>query len=285
VHIQGSTRRATAAGAVLALLLGVHVPHAQEQILGRDRSPADPAVGYDQLLDEDVRDGLVYYRALKSTRGRLDAYVSSLASVRLDAASREEQIAFWLNAYNAFVLQTVVDHYPITPLSKDYPAQSIQQIPGAFAGLRHKVANQSVTLDEIETRLAGFKDARIFLALGRGAMGSGRLRSEAYTSESVSRQLAEAQAECVTRAQCFQVDQASNRVRVSSIFYWRQHEFSELYAAESPPMFSKRSAPERAVLAFVIPQLYDEEREFIGKNTFRVEYLPFDWALNDLTGR
>ena len=46
--------------------------------------------------------------------------------------SREQQMAFWLNAYNAFVLQTVIDHYPVRGKSAEYPAGSIRQIPGAF---------------------------------------------------------------------------------------------------------------------------------------------------------
>ena len=64
---------------------------------------------YDQLLDLYVRDGLVYYQAIKSTRGPLDEFVGSLAAARVDAAPRDEQVAFWLNAYNAIVLKTVID--------------------------------------------------------------------------------------------------------------------------------------------------------------------------------
>src|SRR5204862_7785319 len=61
----------------------------------------------DAILDTYVRDGEVYYRALKSDRGRLDAFVNQLAGASLQGQSREEQIAFWINAYNALVLRTV----------------------------------------------------------------------------------------------------------------------------------------------------------------------------------
>src|SRR5438105_1864844 len=105
---------------------------------------------YDELLDLNVRDGLVYYRVLKSERSRLDGYVTSLAAVSLDSASRQEQIAFWLNAYNAIVLQTVVEHYPIAQRTRTYPANSIRQIPGAFETLTHRVAGRTLTLDQIE---------------------------------------------------------------------------------------------------------------------------------------
>ncbi|MBI4484563.1 MAG: hypothetical protein HY655_00990, partial [Acidobacteria bacterium] len=42
---------------------------------------------------------------------------------------------------------------------------------------------------------------------------------------------------------------------------------------------------ERALLAFVQPKLLTTEKEFLEKNQFQVTYTPFDWTLNDLTGR
>ena len=86
----------------------------------------------DQILDVNVRDGLVYYRALKAERGRLDRYVASLnvTAGDLPGWSSAQQMAFWVNAYNAFVLQTVINHYPLKG-SPEYPLQH-PQIPGAF---------------------------------------------------------------------------------------------------------------------------------------------------------
>src|SRR5262245_61177637 len=80
--------------------------------------------GYDFILDTYVRDGYVYYRALKADRRRLDAYVGQLAAVDAEKLPKDEQIAFWLNTYNALVLQTVVDHYPAPRRSTEYPAGS-----------------------------------------------------------------------------------------------------------------------------------------------------------------
>src|ERR1700750_1982895 len=94
---------------------------------------------FDQLLDLYVRNGDVYYRAVKSDRGKLDGYVAQLATASVERASRAEQIAFWLNAYNALVLRTVIDHYPIQGRSGEYPAKSVRQIPGAFDRLTHRV--------------------------------------------------------------------------------------------------------------------------------------------------
>jgi hypothetical protein len=241
---------------------------------------------YDQILDANVRDGMVYYRALKAERGRLDGYVASLASVSIDSAPREEKLAIWLNAYNALVLKTVVDHYPIPLRTSDYPAHSIRQIPGAFERTVHRIAGRMVTLDQIEqTILAEFHDPRVYLVIGRGAIGGGRLRSEAYTAASVEAQLKEAAAECTSRSQCIEIDRANNQVSVSSIFSWRSQEFIAAYADGAAGAFAERSPIERAVLAFVQPSLLTTEREFLEKNQFRVVFRPFDWSLNDLTGR
>jgi Protein of unknown function, DUF547 len=241
---------------------------------------------FDQLLDLYVRNGDVYYRALKSDRARLDGYVNMLATAPLAKASREEQIAFWLNAYDALVLRTVIDHYPIQGRSADYPAKSIRQIPGAFERLTHRVAGRTVTLDQIEKQvLPEFKDPRVYFALGRGAVGSGRLRSEAFLPERIEEQLADVAAECVTRAQCLRIDREAGRISASSIFSWRESEFTAAYAAGAPPAFAERSPVERAVITFVLPKLLTTEKEVLAKNTFQFAYTPFDWTLNDLTGR
>jgi Protein of unknown function, DUF547 len=241
---------------------------------------------FDQLLDLYVRGGDVYYRALKSDRAKLDGYLNLIAGASVDKLSRDEQIAFWLNAYDALVLRTVIDHYPIQGRSAEYPAKSIRQIPGAFERLPHRVAGRNMTLDQIEqTVLTEFHDPRLYFALGRGAIGSGRLRSEAFVPAKLEEQLAEVAAECVSRAQCIQVDRESGKVSASAIFSWREKEFSAKYADAAPAAFANRSPIERAVIAFIMPKMLTTEKEFLAKNTFQVAYKPFDWTLNDLTGR
>ena len=117
------------------------------------------------------------------------------------------------------------------------------------------------------------------------AFTSGPRASTAFTAAGLERQLAEVASECVTHAQCVAIDRTQNKVMVSSIFSWREKEFSAAYADKAAPAFSSRSPIERAVLAFVEPRLLTTERDFLATNEFRVEYAPFDWSLNDLTGR
>ena len=245
-------------------------------------------VPFDALLDLHVRDGLVYYRALQDDRGRLGRYVASLNTPSIASAyaqwSDDQKKAFWLNAYNALVLQTVVSNYPIKGRSSMYPANSIRQIPGAFEKTAHAVAGKTVTLDQIETViLSEFGDPRVYLALGRGAVGSGRLRSEAFGAKAVDRQLDETRKQFATTPRWAKIDALSAKVSISPILSWRSAEFIAEYADDSLAL-PGREPIELAVIGFLRPYLLSSEEDFINRNAFQLTYEPFDWRLNDLTG-
>jgi hypothetical protein len=89
----------------------------------------------------------------------------------------------------------------------------------------------------------------------------------------------------VNRAQCVNIDRQDGKIAASSIFSWREKDFSAAFADKAPAAFASRSPIERAVIAFVSPKLLTTEKEFLEKNTFQVTYSHFDWTLNDLTGR
>jgi hypothetical protein len=242
---------------------------------------------FDQILDLYVRDGFVYYKALKSDRAKLDHYLASLAlAPGYDTWPRERQLAFWLNAYNGFVLQSVINNYPIRGHAAAYPSDSIRQIPGVFDRTTHRAAGRALTLDAIENAvLSAFKDPRVYFALGRGAAGGGRLRSEAYLAGKLGEQLKAVAAEVVTRPALFSIDQPAGQIRLSPIFGWHEADFAAVYAAGADPRFASRSPLERAVVAFALPKLLPDEAEFVNKNTFQASYGTFDWRLNDLATR
>ena len=280
-----------ASSLICVMALTVHGLGAPRPSVAQD--PAPPAVDpihkpFDAILDVYVRDGLVYYRALRSERGSLDRYIASLAATSADTVKSwppNQQLAFWINAYNAFVLETVIDHYPIRGRAKEYPPVSIRQIPGAFDRRPHRAGGRTLTLDALERDvIASFGDPRALFALGRGAHGGGRLKSEAYTSERLDAQLTTMTSELVTRRELVFVDIQNGLLSVSPIFSWREATFLPL-ADRAREVFNRRSPLERAVLAMIDPLLVPNEVEFLQKNTFRMVFHEFDWSLNDLTGR
>lgn len=247
---------------------------------------ADLHAPFDKILDVYVRDGYVYYKALQQERRALDQYVAALDVPAAEVAAwpKDAQVAFWLNAYNALVLRTVVDTYPIKGTSPDYPPTSVRQIPGGFDQRTFAVGGRRVTLDAIEkTILVPMGDARVLLALGRGAIGGGRLKSEAYRAERLREQLDTAVKEFVTRTACFKVDRATNTVVVSPLFGWRQDAFVASFQ-QAGERWVTRSPIEQALLGLASPWLFPSEREYLQQNTFQLSYGAFDWRLNDLTG-
>lgn len=122
------------------------------------------------------------------------------------------------------------------------------------------------------------------LALGRGAIGSGRLRSEAFQGTTLDEQLALVVGECATRVSCVKVDRDKNVLEVTPLVSWREGTFIQSFAEAGQPMWPNRSPVERAVAAMVFSHLFPSERDFLKANTFQMTYGQFDWRLNDLTG-
>ena len=252
---------------------------------GPARAQASADRVFDQILDQYVRDGFVYYAALRAERRVFDDFVESLAErpVAFDAWSEARRLAYWLNGYNALVLRTVIDHYPIRGASAEFPGDSVMQIPGVFAAREHQIGGRRVTLQAIEDELvAAFGDPRAHLALGRGAVGSPRLRSEAYRDDRLETQLQAVVTDFATTPRHVTLDQAGDAVVVSAVLGWRSVQFAVHTGPDA--VGTGRSAIERAIVALISPALFPTERRFLARNTFRLRYRDFDWRLNDQTG-
>jgi hypothetical protein len=178
------------------------------------QQPIQPAPGaellhrpLDQILDVNVRDGLVYYRALKGERGRLDRYVASLnvTPATYQGWSKAQQMAFWVNAYNAFVMQTVINHYPMKGTIKQIPARSTRP-----RGARREDGHARSDREDDPARVQGA--APLPRARPR-RVGSGRLRSEAYTGDRLDAQLADIQSEFVNDRHMYRLDRLDQHDR------------------------------------------------------------------------
>ena len=184
------------------------------------------------------------------------------------------------------MLATVIDNYPIRGSAPLSPPDSIRQVPGAFDRRAFRAGGHSLTLDAIELDvIAMFRDARALLALGRGAVGSGRLKSEAYVADRLDEQLAEMEAEIVTRREMVRIDLVNNHLSVSPLFSWREREFRASYMARADARYIERSPVERAVLGLLAPIVLPLESDFLMKNQFSLVFHEYNWRLNDLATR
>jgi len=145
-------------------------------------SAADHAA-WDALLRAHVEEtGLVNYQELQTRQPELDAYLEGLAQADPTSLSREEQLAFWINAYNACVVDVTLDHYPI---------KSVKSVPGFFRTVQRRVAGQWLTLDEIEAKSHALGDWRSHMAVVCASAGCPSLRNEAYAPDRLAEQLAD----------------------------------------------------------------------------------------------
>ena len=218
--------------------------------------------------------GLVNYKGLQANRQRLDRFSNALAAVTpstYSSWSEKEQIAFLLNAYNAFTLQSIVDQNPLK--------KSIREIAGVWKWRKFKIAGQSKTLDNIEhkTLRVDFNEPRIHFALVCAAMSCPPLHSEPYQGEKLDTQLDEQVRKFLNSPHGLHIDQKEDRVYLSSIFKWYGKDWKPSYSAEDK---FTGNAKERAVLNFVSNYLSPQEREYLAQGDYKISYLDYDWSLN-----
>ncbi len=204
-----------------------------------------------------------YVAALAASDSVLPDYLVSVATAQPDQfASQEEQLAFWINAYNACVFKGVLDRYPV---------QSVKDIRGFFDKIRYRVANQDLTLNQIEAKGRALGDWRIHFAVVCAATGCPVLRSEAYVPERVSAQLdAQVNRYLVDEVHGMRVEYPSKTLWVSKIFKW--------YAKDFVPAGPFTAKSLWAVIGGFVPQ---DKPLLPVPEQFSLKFLDYDWSLNE----
>ena len=245
---------------------------------------------YASVLKEHVTgEGLVHYQQLKSNRQTLDRFVAALGKLRegeFESWDEEEQVAFWINAYNALTLSAIISHYPIQPVlseSSMVPRNSIRQIPGVWDRLQFTVMGSAVTLDQIEHQILRkrFDEPRIHMALVCAAQSCPRLRNEPFVGSRLENQLQDQTQRFLSRPAMFRIDRARQCVLLSSIFQWYGEDFVSTY--DTGQEFPGHNKVERAVLNFIARHLDAQSRDYLTKERYRIEYVDYDWSLNEKT--
>jgi len=226
--------------------------------------------------------GLVDYAGLREQRSYIDDFVVYLEQVSpktYAAWPERDQIAFWINAYNALTLRAIIDHYPINPerLNGSYPRNSIRQIPGVWDIARVNVIGESITLGYIETKhlRRDFHEPRIHVALVCAALSCPKLRREPYEGARLDAQLDDQARAFLSDPRHFRIDAANKKVRVSEIFRW----YAEDFAPAGTSTKDKQALERTALITFASPYLGPAERALLKDAV--IEYAPYDWTLNE----
>jgi hypothetical protein len=241
------------------VMLGSSVAFADER--GIDHA------AWDALLHRYVdAHGAVDYRAWHDEgQHALKAYLERLAETDVSRLAKEEALAFWINAYNACVVQGVLEQYPIS---------SVKDAPGFFEKITYRIGKESLTLNEIEGRGRKLGDWRVHFALVCASSSCPFLRRESYVAGRLDEQLTE-------QTRRFLVD-AQRGVRVEGRTLWLSKIF-DWYKRDVLPAselgWLGRLTPE-TLLPRIEPYLDRHIAQAIRSKRLSISFLDYNWSLN-----
>lgn len=245
------------------------------QVQGDVTSPdAFDHSAFNEVLQEYVNEqGMVDYARLKES-GDLDVYLQQLAQTDPSSLDESEQLAFWINAYNAQTIKLILDNYPvesirrITPVSVPGTSVNIPGVNDPFDLEFATIGGETYSLNDIEhgTIREEFDEPRIHFALVCAAMSCPKLRREAYTGAELDAQLEDQTTTFLHNEAKNQIPADDETIRLSKIFDWFGGDFGS-------------SKAERQ--AFLAPFFEGDVRQKLEEGTYDIKFVDYDWTLND----
>ncbi|MFQ5776874.1 MAG: DUF547 domain-containing protein [Terriglobia bacterium] len=249
-------------------------------LLGGTAGVATPAELFDygpyaRVLEKYVTpNGQVHYAALKKDPADLDTFIHELAAVSPENQPRlfptpEAQIAYWINAYNAFVVHAVVQAYPVG---------SVRDLKFGFGLLFFKRAKfvaggKNYSLDDIEHGILRkrYQEPRIHFAVNCASASCPPLRLEPFRAETLEAQLEQAARDFIARPENAAVQ--GDALHLSKIFDW--------YGEDFVRALERDGATKPSVVDYVLRYLPRERAARLRHGKPRVNFFAYDWTLND----
>jgi hypothetical protein len=212
----------------------------------------------------------VDYPGLQADQVQLQAYLVQLSAVtpaQYRQWSAEQRLAFLINAYNAFTVQLILEHYPL---------DSIKEIGGLFSNAWRQpfiaLLGETLTLDDLEhgmIRQPGvFDDPRIHFAVNCASIGCPALRNEAFVASRLDAQLEDSQQRFLGDRSRNRYEPQKRRFLVSKIFQWYGKDFAQRWGS------LERYLQQHASLLASPAEL---ER---ARQTDKIDFGFYDWDLN-----
>ena len=219
--------------------------------------------GWDELVKTHVNsNGMVDYKGFIEDKSKLERYLSLLSNNAPDRLtwSREEQLAYWINAYNAFTVKLIVDNYPVKSIKDLGPRLKIPLVSDVWHYKFFKIGGVDTSLDEVEHQILRkeFDEPRIHFAINCASVSCPPLLNEAFVPERLESQLTQAATAFINDPSRNLI--TANHAQISPIFSWFKEDFT------------KRSS----IISFL--NLYSKEKI---NPTAQISYLDYNWSLNE----
>ncbi|MDX2128746.1 MAG: DUF547 domain-containing protein [Chloroherpetonaceae bacterium] len=226
---------------------------------------------FDAVLKKYVVNGKVNYKGLKQEPLFKD-YLNQLEKADLtQLKTREEKIAFWINAYNAYTLKLILDNYPVKSIRDvTFLGNTIFGfVSGPWKKEFCKVGGKVYSLDYIEHEILRKElgEEKIHFAVNCASESCPILRPEAYRGERLKEQLND-------QLQIFLSDTLKNQFKfeentlyLSPIFDWYANDF-------------KKNG--KALLDYLKPYLTQSQQKILESGTVEIKFMDYDWSLNEV---
>lgn len=229
---------------------------------------------FDVILKKYVRGDYLDYEGLKKNKtdmARFNAFMKWQAEADLSEMSREDKIAFYINAYNSCSIKAVLDHYPVlTP----------KDIDGFFDKLKFKVAGEWLKIGgddgdsiEYDRLIKNYKDMRAHFAVNCADRGCLPLNRGAYFGKTLDKDLEAAAKRFVSDERHFKVDLKKKEVHISKIFEWYGKKF-----LKDPKRPVKGNRPELYLLNWIEDK---KVRELLKSGDYKLKIIEWSWTLNE----
>jgi Protein of unknown function, DUF547 len=237
---------------------------------------------WDALLKKHVKwlpdqvQSRVDYASLQADRATLQSVLagwSAVSAAQFNAFSREQRMAFLINAYNGFTLALILTKYPALKSIKDIG--SLFQSPWKNRFFTLLGESQHLDWIEHEQLRPKFNDPRVHAAVNCASIGCPALRPEAFTAARLDAQLDDGMQRFMSDRTRNRFNAASNQVEASSIFKWFREDFEKGHRGLNKL---------EDVWAMYADQLASDapSRAKLRAKTVGVSFLDYDWSLNGL---
>ena len=217
---------------------------------------------FDELLSKYVGDqGFVDYSGFQNERAKLQKYLDLLQSTAPGSSwSKEEEIAYWINVYNAFTIELVLKHYPVESIKDIGSSIQIPFVNTPWDIKFIEIGGETYDLNNVEHSILRkkWKEPRIHFAVNCASYSCPVLRREAYTAEKLEAQLDDQAKRFINDD--FRNDITKKEAKLSKIFDWFSGDFKN---------------------AMPVTDLINQYADVKITSDTNISYKEYDWKLND----
>lgn len=165
-----------------------------------------------------------YSQVDANSRSDLNSYLNQLATIDPRSYAKDEQMAYWINLYNALTVRLIIDNLPVDSITN--LGEKLTSF-GPWDDIAVKVAGKELSLNDIEHGILRpiWQDPRIHYAVNCASMGCPNLMPKAFTASNLEQQLELAAVDYVNHERG--VSFIDDELWVSSIYHWYKVDFGD----------------------------------------------------------